>query len=1283
MQVARDASTGAAYVACVKELAGVLERLDAADVQLYLQYVLLPLCVILDAKVAVERQDAAMCGTLDCLRVLASKARLNEAQGVPLVQRVVSMLGDAQAAHSAEARRLMADVLGATFDGAVGSRDGASAGSGPGPGLDTRALETRVPDVLPTASTASMPSMPSTYLSDGQLRPLVGNALSVLLSHPYNDVTQPSSVVAANQVASLTALTKLVVAAGRQQMAFFVPGIATGLVKRLVMQLDSNLEGDVVTTKRTSSGLVAALRGLEVLIAVTLRDGDDDDDGDDDVHAALGDPAADYVSQLRELSSVVPRAQNGNDENDKDEENLEALEASIQTDKNALRVEVNEVWARATAIRVADLLALCVPKLSIHRNSAVRLQVALLASRVLGACETAFEGHDDVLLDALLLLAQDDWPSVRSAAAGFLKDGLSMRHRERLEYQLLTAANVPGSTADTGDGREGLQGGPPPTRRSLFDLPRVLKERSEVLARHEASRICSLIECCRGPGMSSVVGSSGMCDEAVLDALVACFQVDESSAVLVAAAPLIAAVPDVADGIGVINGGNAGVGETGARTRAGMPLMPAALRYMTSKATYDVFARLVRLLAIGALNDSLRDPSNYAFSGFVASCARRLRQLLLESSRSPEHSRRGKSSSATSTEGDRLASAAVVTVLSEFFAGAVEFVESVESVESVETAADGGDGGDGDSGVSNICKMAALDVLYAFQDDGVWLSRTTPGTSGAGLAAILLQRCMVFVGVVARCLKGAFVDDGACTVTCLLPVVERYAGDSQYVSAAAKDAVNSICRFCGYPGGLRDLITGNMDYIVDGMCIRLRQPSVYPDAPKLFAALLRENGVAVSLIPLLAEPAQQMIRGVSILQRREKPENVLAFVMCTQEIARGLMQVSLEGLQELEALVVDTASGDTDGDDRDGDDDDDHDDDDDDDDDRTVNPDGKPSIEEISGYFRNRSQRRHAPDASSRSPSTIVVTRAVWDSTLQTRNRLEAAASLAQSIADSIGPLIVSKSLSVAVQSFTAATRALKALSDAHRGLELFKKQIQEQMVCAGQMLPPSGGKQAPPTFLPSVHLFWTPVMGSLKDWRVPVVETSIDALEALLVLAPEFLSKRFRNEAWPVLRAMMKEGTPIGGAGLLGGSRSGLSGRACDVSPALVSRIRRAVVGLFSNVIDALELPVAKAVLQPIARPLLRDILGHACESSDQAVVDAMRAGFERVATVHPDSAWATLYTYGAESMGQCHGQGPTPSALVAAGSDPALGLAPFQDFRQWGDDWFWVTNQLQSLMI
>ena len=1278
MQVARDASTGAAYVACVKELAGVLERLDAADVQLYLQYVLLPLCVILDAKVDVERQDAAMCGTLDCLRVLASKAQLNEAQGVPLVQRLVLMLGDAEAPHSAEARRLMADVLGATFDGAaVASRDGASAGLGPG--LDARVLGTRVPDVLSTA----------TYLSDGQLRPLVGNALSVLLNHPYNDVTQPSSVVAANQVASLTALTKLVVAAGRQQMAFFVPGIATGLVKRLVMQLDSNLEGDVVTTKRTSSGLVAALRGLEVLIAVTLRDGDDDDD----VHAALGDPAVDYVSQLRELSSVVPRAQNGNDENDEDEENLEALEASIQTDKNALRVEVNEVWARATAIRVADLLALCVPKLSIHRNSAVRLQVVLLASRVLGACETAFEGHDDVLLDALLLLAQDDWPSVRSAATGFLKDGLSVRHRERLEYQLLSAANVTGSTAGTGDGREGLQvekclqGAPPATRRSLFDLPRVLKERSEVVARHEASRICSLIECCRGPGMSSVVGSSGMCDEAVLDALVACFQVDESSAVLVAAAPLIAAVPDVTDGIGVVNGGNAGAGETGARTRAGMPLMPAALRYMTSKATYDVFARLVRLLAIGALNDSLRDPSNYAFPGFVASCARRLRQLLLESS----HSRRGNSSSAPSTEGDRLTSAAVVTVLSEFFAGAVEFVESVERVESVETAADGGDGSVGDSqGVSNICKMAALDVLYAFQDDGVWLSRTIPGTSGAGLAAILLQRCMVFVGVAARCLKGAFVDDGACTVTCLLPVVERYAGDSQYVSAAAKDAVNSICRFCGYPSGLRDLITGNMDYIVDGMCIRLRQPSVYPDAPKLFAALLRETGVAVSLIPLLAEPAQQMIRGVSILQRREKPENVLAFVMCTQEIARGLMQVSLEGLQELEALVVDTATGETDGDDREDDDDDD-----DLDDDRTVNTDSRPSIEEISGYFRNRSQRRHARDASSRSSSTIVVTRAVWDSTLQTRNRLEAAASLAQIIADSLGPLIVSKSLSVAVQSFAAATRALKALSDAHRGLELFKKQIQEQMVCAGQTLPPSGGKQAPPTFLPSVHLFWTPVMGSLKDWRVPVVEASIDALEALLVLAPEFLSKRFRNEAWPVLRAMMKEGTPICGAGLLGGalrgqgfggSRSGpggLSGRACDVSPALVSRIRRAVVGLFSNVIDALELPVAKAVLQPIARPLLRDILCHACESSDEAVVDAMRAGFERVAIVHPDSAWATLYTYGAEYVGQGHGQGPTPSALVAAGSDPAIGLAPFQDFRQWGDDWFWVTNQLQSLMI
>ena len=1240
MLVARERSTRDEYVACVRELRDILQGLDAPDVHVHRQYVLLPLCVILDAKVAVQWHDASLCGTLSCLSVLASRCRLDEHEGPPLIQRMLAMLGDAEASYSAEARRIMAEILAAVFESSNGTSD---------------------------QETHARPARPHYYLSKEHLRPIVGNALSVLLNHPCNDVTKPSSIVPANQMASIMALSKLIQAAGRQQMAFFVPGIATGLVKRLIMHTATNLEGDVVTSKRDTGGIVVLLRGLEVLVVVTLCDDAEDaneDVGSKDEDSAVAlnyedgwreDNATSYIAQLRDLSSLEPK---GAARQPKSDDELQTLEASIRQDKNTLWVEASPDWARATAIRIAELLRMCLPKLCLHQNVAVRSQVVHLASGVVDVCQVAFEGQDGVLVDSLLLLAQDEWPSVRSSAGKFLSTRLSPRHRECLEARLL------GTQTEEGDSA----GAPHPTTTSLLSLPIVLKSRPEQQARQEAARLCSIIEYCRSPGKLSEVGSGGTTwDEAVLDALVSCFEVEASAAVVIASTPLIAAQTTMEP--------------SSSGADAAMPVMPVALRYMTTKATYDIFARLVRCLAKEALWNDLHHPSSTEFSGLVALCARELCRLW----------------SADKAETDaRLRAAAIMTIVSEVFAGAALVIEDMEDP--------GGDLQATENALS-ISKMAALDILYAIQDGGIWLLRSNPvGPSGVpqrtgdkstelqAANAIILQRCMVFVSIAARCLKAAFVEDGSCTVTFLVPVIERYSSDSQYVSAAAKDAIHSICTFCGYPGGLRDLITRNIDYVIDGMCIRLRQPSIYPDAPKLFAALLRENGVALALVPLLTDPAQHMIRGVSILQRRERPENVLAFVMCTQEIALGLVQVSLQGLEMLQKVnsrsfeekggvagqgecvheCDDVVKPDKDTDDAD-----------------ECKEAAPTSIEEISGYFRER--RAGKVMDVDQNASKIVVTREVWDAAYLARGRLDAAARLSQSIADSLAPLSASKSLAVAVQSFTATTRALESLKNAHQGLELFKNCIEEHLECEGQTPPPSGGKQAPPAFLPSVHICWTPLVGSLKDWRVPVVEASIEALQALLVLAPDFLSKRFRTEAWPILRSLMKEGMPVASKALAATSAGTPSVTSAPFSrdagsPALMSRIRRAVAGLFTNIVDILDETEAENLLQPIARQLLHDVVVHACESDDDTVADAMRVAFERISTVHPDSAWATLYTY-AVTSGRCTGseRGDQDTTIGWLGVAPGLtsNLAPFQDFRQWSDTLWWVSNQLQSLMI
>lgn len=54
-------------------------------------------------------------------------------------------------------------------------------------------------------------------------------------------------------------------------------------------------------------------------------------------------------------------------------------------------------------------------------------------------------------------------------------------------------------------------------------------------------------------------------------------------------------------------------------------------------------------------------------------------------------------------------------------------------------------------------------------------------------------------------------------------IMPKSAGDPcAPVAAAADAAIASLCAACGYSGGLGQLISENADYVVDGVCARLR-----------------------------------------------------------------------------------------------------------------------------------------------------------------------------------------------------------------------------------------------------------------------------------------------------------------------------------------------------------------------------------------------------------------------------------------------------------------------------
>ena len=83
------------------------------------------------------------------------------------------------------------------------------------------------------------------------------------------------------------------------------------------------------------------------------------------------------------------------------------------------------------------------------------------------------------------------------------------------------------------------------------------------------------------------------------------------------------------------------------------------------------------------------------------------------------------------------------------------------------------------------------------------------------------------VGVAARVLGPSLSDPGTQLRVMLLPLLERLGDPSPSVAAAASDAVASICQHCGYVG-LQDLVAQNLDYIVDGVCLQLRNLDAHP-----------------------------------------------------------------------------------------------------------------------------------------------------------------------------------------------------------------------------------------------------------------------------------------------------------------------------------------------------------------------------------------------------------------------------------------------------------------------
>eukprot|EP00850_Spirogloea_muscicola_P014794 SM000108S14238 [mRNA] locus=s108:407063:414651:- [translate_table: standard] len=185
------------------------------------------------------------------------------------------------------------------------------------------------------------------------------------------------------------------------------------------------------------------------------------------------------------------------------------------------------------------------------------------------------------------------------------------------------------------------------------------------------------------------------------------------------------------------------------------------------------------------------------------------------------------------------------------------------------------------------------EVLHEFVNPDLWDlpysdDSLDPASARHALDAnILLHQILLRgVAVFARALGRRFVSPGTLLASTLYPVLDKLGDTYGPVSEAAGIALHSICINCGYPSP-RALVAANADYIVDSLCRGLRHLAVYPRTPRLFVAVLSRTKSSVNLLPLLSEPIMREIAAAAHIE-------AAAAARQSAEAASSMMRLKVE-----------------------------------------------------------------------------------------------------------------------------------------------------------------------------------------------------------------------------------------------------------------------------------------------------------------------------------------------------------------------------------------------------
>lgn len=1021
----------------------------------------------------------------------------------------------------------------------------------------------------------------------------LGTLISTLLNHPYNDVTNPARIDHNVQISSLNGLKCLMLAADDvEPLAFFVPGIATNLVKRILMNQSHNLNKDK-TFSKSSASLIAAIEALQELVIITLNDTIVCQgralDGQKEIQCGLSDKlsGADVRDFLVTLASSSPKTHEKNVKNEGKSNSNE-----VRKDNDNLRVTIDHAWVSDTSQRIRDMLQVCLPSLCFHENVKVRKCVTSFIVKVMKHCSYALD--DGVLREMAMILGQDDWPHVRNEAGAWLSEYFSC------SFEDAEQGHKNDTITDSGALDHCLS--------KLSDLSSSLKA-GDLVGWKETMKLLSQVEFSPFSNVASRTFSTVISSQQLVSSLVQCCEIDAHMASLLARAPCTVNSSLIED-----------IQKKSCTSNARLlHVMPSGMKLISSKRTFETFSRLIRSLTqVAIMSDSCTDS---LFSGCLRNLQESCMSLAVASISSLKYDQvanisdtksRSISYGEDNSQPWQLKMIQTIAVLSQIISGTsilwdtgtMENLKWKKMFDDVEL--------EKKDQLRSVCRTALVKAFNFFLEKRIWLMPTVETQYSRdkrqiqtiskrqddelSFNTLLHHSILQFIGTAAGCLGQSFAKDSMLMHVSLLPVLEKIACSASLVSAEARRTIMIICSSCGY-NSLENLVKNNIDYVVDGMCLRLRQSNLYPSAPKLFAALLRESEVAATLVPLLAEPASHAIKGLSILSRRQRPENIVSFIICMQEIGKGCHSLANEAFAVLSGLRSRLASQE-----------------------EEAHPlhshneckREKSNIEEIAKFFEQ--VREEGSKSKHVECEPVIVSLDIWNQMLKAKQDAIAVAVLCQNILDSISPLILSNHLAASVQASEGAIYALRGLHVANACLELCEKCFEGKVSFPGEFWPVLSNK--PPKFLPSVHLAWLPLMKSLEDWRVAVVTEAIRLLQEISILAPRFIARRFQKEAWSRLKSLLRNGPTE--------RKLIVPGFDASNSQSVTIRVQQSVLQLVTDLAQkSLEQNEIFEMIFPIAREALSVVGRMWIQCTTSTMREKLESAFVALGKLDPDAAW------------------------------------------------------------